>query len=95
MNTQLTTTQDDSNGTDNNNNGMFRSKSSGQDHWMMMRIAEERSRPTEESSPGYQPVNFNERFQQMVDNEGEQRMIIMSPTASPIEQDSEILVKKD
>ncbi len=31
----------------------------------------------------------------MVDNEGEQRMIIMSPTASPIEQDSEILVKKD
>ncbi len=31
----------------------------------------------------------------MVDNEGEQRLIIMSPSASPIEQDSEILIKKD
>ncbi len=31
----------------------------------------------------------------MVDNEGEQRLIIMSPHASPIERDSEILIKKD
>ncbi len=31
----------------------------------------------------------------MVDNEGEQRLIIMSPSASPIEHDTEILIKKD